>query len=58
MMLATTLTLDDWLDRIERLHASSIDLSLERVAAVRDRIGMNPEFPLIVVGGTNGKGST
>ena len=50
--------LDDWLGYLERLHPSVIDMGLERVAAVRDRLGLAPIFPLITVGGTNGKGST
>lgn len=32
-------------------------LGLDRVAQVRDRLGLQPTFPLISVGGTNGKGS-
>lgn len=32
-------------------------LGLDRVALVRDRLGLSPKFPLIAVGGTNGKGS-
>jgi len=50
--------LDDWLSYLERLHPASIDLGLDRVAAVRDRLGLRPVFPVITVGGTNGKGST
>ena len=50
--------LDDWLSYLERLHPSTIDLGLERVAAVRDRLGLAPSFAVITVGGTNGKGST
>ena len=57
-MLATTRSLSDWLDRIERLHPNDIELGLERVAAVRDRLHIDPAFPVILVGGTNGKGST
>jgi len=51
-------TLDDWLARIERLHPRSIDLSLERVRAVADRLGIGFACPVFIVGGTNGKGST
>lgn len=58
MMLATTRSLTDWLDRIEGLHTAAIDLGLERVAQVRDRMQLNLDFPVILVGGTNGKGST
>lgn len=48
----------DWLTRLERAHPSAIDLGLERVAQVRDAMGLHPGFPVILVGGTNGKGST
>lgn len=50
-------TLADWLARLERAHPSAIELGLERVARVRDAMGLHPAFPLIIVGGTNGKGS-
>ncbi len=33
-------------------------MELDRVIAVRDAMGLKPSFPLITVGGTNGKGST
>ncbi len=32
-------------------------LGLDRVGKVRDRLGLQPTFPVISVGGTNGKGS-
>lgn len=35
-----------------------IELGLDRVRRVKDAMGLVPDFPLIVVGGTNGKGST
>ena len=57
-MLATTRSLTDWLDRIERLHPSSIDMGLERISQVRERMQIHTDFPVILVGGTNGKGST
>ena len=57
-VLATTCSLSAWLDRIERLHPTDIELGLERVGAVRDRLHIDPAFPVILVGGTNGKGST
>jgi dihydrofolate synthase/folylpolyglutamate synthase len=50
-------TLADWLAYIERQHPQSIAMGLERVAAVRDALVLRPAFPLITVGGTNGKGS-
>jgi dihydrofolate synthase/folylpolyglutamate synthase len=51
-------TLDEWLAHCERLHPKTIDLTLERVAAVRDRLGLKFSVPVIAVAGTNGKGST
>lgn len=51
-------SLDAWLKRLEQLHPSTIDLGLDRVRRVREMLGLAPDFPLIVVGGTNGKGST
>src|SRR5262249_33040449 len=51
-------SLNDWLGYLEALHPATIDLGLERVAAVRDRLQLQPRFPIITVGGTNGKGST
>lgn len=50
-------TLADWLEYIERQHPQAIALGLERVDVVRDRLALRPAFPLITVGGTNGKGS-
>ncbi|WP_310448410.1 bifunctional tetrahydrofolate synthase/dihydrofolate synthase [Thiobacillus sp.] len=52
------LTLAGWLARLEQLHPSAIDLGLERVRRVKDAMGLVPAFPVITVGGTNGKGST
>lgn len=46
-----------WLDYLERLHPSAIDMGLERVAAVRARLALELEMPIVTVGGTNGKGS-
>jgi dihydrofolate synthase / folylpolyglutamate synthase len=49
--------LPDWLTYLESLHPKSIALGLERVALVKQRLDLRPEFPIITVGGTNGKGS-
>ncbi len=52
-------SLPDWLDHIERQHPNSIAMGLERVRAVASRMGLGkPAKRVIVVGGTNGKGST
>jgi dihydrofolate synthase/folylpolyglutamate synthase len=52
------LTLEDWLAHCERLHPKTIDMTLERVDRVRDRLGLRFDVPVITVAGTNGKGST
>ncbi|MEO6698896.1 MAG: bifunctional folylpolyglutamate synthase/dihydrofolate synthase, partial [Paraperlucidibaca sp.] len=51
--------LNDWLAVLEQRHPSAIDLGLERVGVVADRLHLR-EFscPVITVAGTNGKGST
>ena len=51
-------TLDQWLARLESLHPKAIDMGLERVAKVKDKLGLQFDCPVITVGGTNGKGST
>ncbi len=51
-------TLNDWLTRLESLHPKAIDMGLERVASVWQRMGVTLACPVITVGGTNGKGST
>jgi dihydrofolate synthase/folylpolyglutamate synthase len=54
-------TLDAWLAQIEALHphgSAGIELGLERVAAVKARLGQREACPVVLVGGTNGKGST
>jgi len=52
--------LDAWLAHLEALHprgSAGIELGLERVAAIKSRLGQHETCPLILVGGTNGKGS-
>jgi dihydrofolate synthase/folylpolyglutamate synthase len=51
-------SLAGWLSYLESLHPKTIELGLERVAAVKAKLGLAPAFPLVTVGGTNGKGST
>ena len=57
MVSASIRTLPDWLAHIERVHPRSIDMGLERVSRVREALALTPAFPIITVGGTNGKGS-
>jgi len=50
--------LDDWLSWQQTLHHSTIELGLDRVRAVLERLQWSqPAYPVIIVGGTNGKGS-
>jgi dihydrofolate synthase/folylpolyglutamate synthase len=51
-------TLDDWLAHIERQHTRPIVLGLDRVRAVGARLDQRQTCPVVLVGGTNGKGST
>jgi dihydrofolate synthase/folylpolyglutamate synthase len=51
-------TLPEWLAYCEQLHPKTIDMGLERVKAVADRMGIRLNCPVITVAGTNGKGST
>ncbi len=55
---AANAPLQTWLAYLEALHAKPIELGLERVQAVRERMGLALSCPSIVVAGTNGKGST
>jgi len=51
--------LQHWLDRLEKLHPSEIELGLERITLVANRLGLLPvSRPVITVAGTNGKGTT
>lgn len=52
------LSLNDWLTRLESLHPKTIELGLDRVSEVAQRLGVHFDCPVITVGGTNGKGST
>lgn len=49
--------LPGWLASLELRHAKAIDLGLERVGRVWQRLGVRPAFPIVTVAGTNGKGS-
>ena len=57
--MTTPNTLSDWLAYIEQQHPSAIAMGLERVREVAARLQIEaPATHVIVVGGTNGKGST
>lgn len=52
-------TLAEWLDYQQQIHARGIDMGLERVREVWQRMGAPRPAPVVItVGGTNGKGST
>ncbi|MDI1272458.1 bifunctional tetrahydrofolate synthase/dihydrofolate synthase [Polaromonas sp.] len=51
-------TLADWLAHCERLHPHAIDLGLDRVRSVAERMALRFDCPVITVAGTNGKGSS
>lgn len=51
-------TLSSWLDWIGSVHNKEIDLGLDRIHQVAERLGLlTPKCKVIIVGGTNGKGS-
>ena len=57
----TTNTLDEWLAYCEQLHPkgiNGIELGLDRIRAVAQRMELRFACPVITVAGTNGKGST
>ncbi|WP_326542586.1 bifunctional tetrahydrofolate synthase/dihydrofolate synthase [Pseudorhodoferax sp.] len=54
--LARTLT--QWLAHCEQLHSRAIDLGLDRVRQVAERMQLRFSCTVITVAGTNGKGST
>jgi dihydrofolate synthase/folylpolyglutamate synthase len=59
--MQTPTTLQDWLAHCERLHPkgiNGIEMGLDRVRAVAQRLDLKFACPVITVAGTNGKGST
>jgi dihydrofolate synthase/folylpolyglutamate synthase len=51
-------TLSEWLAHQERVHPQSIDLGLERLTRVLERLEWRqPRVPVVTIAGTNGKGS-
>ncbi len=52
-------SLGEWLAYQSSVHSQTIDLGLERVAVVAQRMGIeNMPCPVVTIAGTNGKGST
>lgn len=60
--MSTTLTaqsdLEQWLSYLEKLHPVGIDMGLQRIQAVAERLQLKLDSVIITVAGTNGKGST
>ncbi|WP_217474517.1 bifunctional tetrahydrofolate synthase/dihydrofolate synthase [Stutzerimonas stutzeri] len=55
----TVRSLQDWLDYLEQLHPTAIDMGLDRCREVAAKLGLTRPAPqVITVTGTNGKGST
>ncbi|MDJ0877304.1 MAG: folylpolyglutamate synthase/dihydrofolate synthase family protein [Halieaceae bacterium] len=52
-------TLGEWLTHLEQLHPNPIELGLTRVREVGQRLGLlEPDPDVVVIAGTNGKGSS
>lgn len=52
-------SLNDWLNYINNQHHKEIDMSLNRIYVVAEKLGLlNPAKKVITVTGTNGKGTT
>ncbi len=56
-MLRAGASLSDWLAWLESLHPDEIELGLERVSTVLERLELEYPEHVLLVGGTNGKGS-
>ena len=51
-------SLGEWLDFIDQITIDEIDLGLDRFRQVYNNLNIKQSFPIVMVGGTNGKGST
>lgn len=50
-------SLSEWLAFLEQLHPHTIEMGLARINQVKERLDLRLNFPIVAVGGTNGKGS-
>lgn len=50
--------INDWLEYIEGLHSTTIDLGLDRMNMMLEKLAIKFDCPVVTVAGTNGKGST
>ena len=56
-----TNSLDQWVQKIQAQHPADIELGLDRVIKVANKLNLikhNPKQQLVLIGGTNGKGTT
>ena len=51
-------SIDEWLHFIDQITPDEIELGLDRVRQVYKNLRIEQSFPIVMVGGTNGKGST
>ncbi|MDP3785831.1 MAG: bifunctional tetrahydrofolate synthase/dihydrofolate synthase, partial [Undibacterium sp.] len=56
--IAYPTTLLEWLSILEKRHSKEIDMGLDRVLRVKQNLDITYDCPVIMVAGTNGKGST
>jgi dihydrofolate synthase / folylpolyglutamate synthase len=57
--LEHSLNLEEWLEYLEQCHPSTIELGLDRITRVAEKLPIGfQDTRIITVGGTNGKGST
>ena len=56
-MLPDSAPLSDWLSWLETCSPNEIELGLERVEVVLERLGLDSPEHLLLIAGTNGKGS-
>lgn len=54
----TSFTLNQWVDHIQQQHWRTMEMTLDRITEVWARLNGKTSGLVIVVGGTNGKGST
>lgn len=58
-LLKGDMSLEDWLGYLEKQHSKTIELGLERIAQVAQRLELTRPAPRVfTVAGTNGKGTT
>ena len=51
-------SLAEWTRLVESLHPKNIEMGLDRIRVVKERLAIRFDCPVVIVGGTNGKGST